>query len=88
MRDYQEAMKQHAPGQPLSYASFEEYVGARVLIEGLRKAGPSPSPGAVLKSAGDAVMVDVGGYKVNFGLKQRTGSTFVEVTIIGQNGMH
>ncbi|MDB5813483.1 MAG: transporter substrate-binding protein [Rhodocyclales bacterium] len=87
VRDYQEAMKQHAPGQPFSYASFEEYVGARILIEGLRKAGPSPSSGAVLKAL-ETVKVDVGGYKVAFGPKQRTGSSFVEVTIIGQNGMH
>jgi branched-chain amino acid transport system substrate-binding protein len=87
VRDYQEAMKLHAPGQPLSYASFEEYVGARVLIEGLRKAGPSPSPAAVLKAL-ETLKLDVGGYKVSFGPKQRSGSSFVEVTIIGQNGMH
>ncbi|MDB5799748.1 MAG: transporter substrate-binding protein [Rhodocyclales bacterium] len=87
VRDYQEAMKRHAPGQALSYASFEEYVGARVLIEGLKKAGPSPSPGAVMKAL-ETVKVDIGGYKVAFGPKQRTGSTFVEVTIIGQNGTH
>jgi ABC-type branched-subunit amino acid transport system substrate-binding protein len=87
VREYQDAMKLYAPGQAFSYASFEEYVGARVLIEGLKKAGPSPSPVAVLKAL-EALKIDLGGYKVSFGPKQRAGSSFVEVTIIGQNGIH
>jgi len=87
VREYQDAMKQHAPGQSLSYASFEEYVGARVLIEGLKKAGPSPSPTAVLKAL-ETLKLDLGGYKVSFGPKQRAGSSFVEVTTIGQHGRH
>lgn len=87
VRDYQDAMKQHAPGQALSYASFEEYVGTRVLLDGLKKAGASPTSPAVIKAL-ETLKIDIGGYKVSFGPQQRAGSNFVEVTLIGQNGKH
>lgn len=85
VREYQEAMKLYAPGQPLSYASFEEYIGARVLISALRKT--SSSRAAVLKAL-ETTTVDISGFKIAFGPQQRAGSSFVEATLIGSNGRH
>jgi len=85
--EYHTAMQRFAPGKPYSYASFEEYVGGRVLVAGLRKAGANPSPAAVGKAL-ESVDLDLGGYRVAFGPQQRAGSRFVEVTLIGAGGRH
>jgi hypothetical protein len=41
VKEYQQAMKKYAPKADLSYTSFEEFVGAKILVEGLRRAGPN-----------------------------------------------
>ncbi|WP_427911776.1 ABC transporter substrate-binding protein [Ramlibacter sp. MMS24-I3-19] len=42
IREYQEALKRFAPGEAPNYTSFEEFLGAKVLVEGLRRAGRVP----------------------------------------------
>lgn len=85
IREYTDAMKRFAATEPVSYASFEAYVGARVLIAALRKAGPSPKPAAVLKAL-ETLNTDIDGFKLAFGPNQRIGSKFIEVTLIGAGG--
>lgn len=86
VKEYQEAMKKYAPGAELSYTSFEEYVGAKVLVEGLKRAGPNPTREKVIRALETLNAYDVGGFTLNFSPVNRVGSHFVEITVIGKDG--
>lgn len=85
-REYNEALKRFAPDEQPSYTSFEEYVGARVLIEAIRKAS-NVSPSGVMKALENTDM-DLGGFPVRFSNNNRAGSKYVEVTVISKDGKH
>jgi len=86
-KEYQQAMKKYAPaGAELSYTSFEEFVGAKVLAEGLRRAGPNPTREKVIRSLETLENYDTGGFTVRFSPVNRIGSRFVEITVIGREG--
>lgn len=86
-KEYQEALRRFAPNSAPSYTSFEEYIGARVLIEAIRTTSGTPTPGSVLKSL-ENLNLDLGGFKVRFGPDNRIGSRFTDVTLIGRDGSY
>ncbi len=87
VREYRELFAKYAPKEAaISYTSFEEFIGAKVLVEGLRRAGPSPTPEKVLRALESLGRHDVGGFQVHFSRDNRIGSKFVEVTVIGRAG--
>lgn len=86
VREFHEAMKKYAPDQAVNYTNFEEYLGAKVLVEGLRRAGPKPTREKVLDALASLQNFDLGGITVSYGAKNRIGSRFVEVTVIGGDG--
>ncbi|MFC7514037.1 ABC transporter substrate-binding protein [Herbaspirillum sp. GCM10030257] len=87
VKEYQQAMKKYAPaGAELSYTSFEEFVGAKVLVEGLKRAGPGASREKVIRALETLNPFDTGGFTVRFSSNNRIGSRFVEITVIGKDG--
>lgn len=86
VKEYQQLMAKYAPGKEFSYTSLEEFIGAKVLVAGLRKVGPNPTREKVVKALETLNKYDVGGFTVSFAPDNRIGSRFVEVTIIGRNG--
>ena len=86
IREYHELLKKHGGGQAPNYTSFEEFLGAKVLVEALRRAGPNPNRARVLKALEGLARLDLGGIVVGFGPDNRVGSRFVEVTVIGNTG--
>jgi branched-chain amino acid transport system substrate-binding protein len=86
VRDFQALMKRYAPGAQINYTNFEEYLGAKVLVEGLRRAGANPSRAALVKALESLHPYDLGGFLVNYGADNRVGSRFVEVTVISATG--
>jgi len=87
IREYRELFARYAPKDAaISYTSFEEFIGAKVLVEGLRRAGPRPTPEKVLRALEALGRHDVGGFQVNFSRDNRIGSKYVEVTVIGRQG--
>jgi ABC-type branched-subunit amino acid transport system substrate-binding protein len=87
VKEYQQAMKKYAPaGTELSYTSFEEFVGAKVLVEGLKRAGPGASREKVIRALETLNPFDTGGFTVRFSPNNRIGSRFVEITVIGKDG--
>lgn len=86
VREYQTLMKKYAAGQPISYASFEEFLGAKVLVEGLRRAGSAPTRAKLVKALETIDNFDLGGTRVSYSPSNRIGSRFVEVTVIGSSG--
>ncbi|RYX91268.1 MAG: ABC transporter substrate-binding protein [Comamonadaceae bacterium] len=86
IREYQQLLAKYAPGQLVNYTSFEQFLGAKVLVEALRRAGPNPTRARVVKSLESMGAYDLGGITVNYSATNRVGSKFVEVTVIGSNG--
>jgi ABC-type branched-subunit amino acid transport system substrate-binding protein len=86
VREFHKLMKQYAPGADINYTNFEEFLGAKVLVEALRRAGPKPTRTGVIKAMESLSPFDLGGISVSFGPDNRIGSRFVEVTVISSSG--
>jgi len=86
VREYQALLKKYAPDEHVNYTSFEQFLGAKVLVEALRRAGPAPTRAKVLKALETLGPYDLGGVTVNFSPNNRVGSRYVEVTVIGRSG--
>ncbi|MFN7711808.1 MAG: ABC transporter substrate-binding protein [Curvibacter sp.] len=86
VREYQNLLKKYAPGESVNYTSFELFLGAKVLVEGLRRAGSNPTRAQVLKALEGMNNFDLGGTSVRYAPDNRVGSRYVEVTVIGSTG--
>lgn len=86
VREFQRLMRQYAPEAEVNYTNFEEFLGAKVLVEALRRAGPKPTRAAVIRALESLASLDLGGVRVGFSRDNRIGSRFVEVTVIGSSG--
>lgn len=87
VKEYQAAIKKYAPpGTEFNYTSLEQFIAAKVLIEGIRRTGPNPTPQKVLASLATISAYDPGGLPLQFSEDNRVGSKFVELTIINRYG--
>ena len=86
VREYQKAMRA-AGFQDFSARSFEGYVNARVLAEGLDRAGRELTRGKLRSALASLRSHDMGGMTVDFsGGAPYVGSRFVDLGILGANG--
>src|SRR5262245_48330577 len=69
-----------------SYASMEGFIAAKVLVEGLRRAGPKPTRESLITGLESMRNYDLGGVIVSYGPGVRTGTTFIDITIISKTG--
>jgi len=69
----------------VSPAMLEGYASARVLVEALRRAGPSPSREKVVDAL-NALKVDLGGMEVSYSKTDHTGLDFADLSIITSDG--
>lgn len=83
-RDYASAAGRAS--KPVSYAGLYGYASARLLTLGLVRAGPQPTRQALVQALQDLGDVDLGGLRLRYGPGERTGSSFVDSTIITQQG--
>ena len=86
VREYQALLKKYAPGAEINYTSFEQFLGAKVMVEALRRAGPAPTRAKVVKALESLQSYDLGGITLGYSPTDRIGSRYVEVTVIGSNG--
>ncbi len=83
-QEFKDAAK--ASNVTVSYAAMEGFVNAKVLVEGLRRAGRNLTREGLLRALRSMQRVDLGGLMVTYGQNDHSGSEFVELTIIGKNG--
>jgi branched-chain amino acid transport system substrate-binding protein len=69
-----------------NFASLEGYISAQVVVEALKRAGRNPSPAKVSSALESIQQFNLGGFTVDFGPEQRSGSSFVELSVISANG--
>lgn len=75
-----------ASGATVSYAAMEGFVAAKVLVEGLRRAGRNLSREGFISAMESMRRVDLGGLMLSYDENDHTGSEFVELTMIGKTG--
>jgi ABC-type branched-subunit amino acid transport system substrate-binding protein len=75
-----------AKGQEVTPSMIEGYAGAKVLVEGLRRAGKAPTTESLVKGLDSMSNFDLGGMKVGFTPSDHTGLDYVEVSVIGADG--
>ncbi len=71
---------------PVSYAMMEGYIAAKVIVEAVRRQGSRPSREGMVTALNSMDNVNLGGYVVGFKGGSRTGSKFVELSIISGSG--
>jgi branched-chain amino acid transport system substrate-binding protein len=74
------------PGLTPNYSSIEGYVAAKALVEGLRRAGGNPTPDSLITGLESMNDVNLGGFFVDFDAHKHTGSRFVDLTILTDDG--
>lgn len=70
----------------LSPAMLEGFVAAKVLVEGLRRAGPAPSRLKLQAALENMKKFDLGGVVISYSADDHTGLNFVDLSIIGPDG--
>ena len=68
-----------------SYAAMEGYLSARIMTEALKRAGKTPTREGLV-AAFESLKLDFGGFRVAYSPTSRTGSDFVDLTMISKNG--
>lgn len=85
-RDFQASMKRH--DKPVDYDRYTGYMDARVLIEGLRAAGPSVTRASLVQAMEGLGTVDLGGFGYQFSAQNHHGSNYVDIAVVGSGGVY
>ena len=85
VREYQRLL-QSVKSTSYTYYGIEAYVTAKVMVDAIRKAGKDLTRERLVQTLEGMNNVDYGGYRVNFGANERSGSKFVDLTVIGSGG--
>lgn len=86
VREYQAAIEKSVGKKDFSFTSLESYIGAKVLVEAIRRAGANPTREGLMKALDSIQNFNVGGYVVDFSPTNHNGSKFVELTAISKAG--
>lgn len=74
------------PNTELNHTLVEGYLAAKVLTEGLRRAGPAPTRKKLREALETLRDYDAGGLFINYSAASHAGSGFIELTMIGSDG--
>ncbi|MCM2326296.1 MAG: ABC transporter substrate-binding protein [Lysobacter sp.] len=78
------ALIAEAKGEP-GFGTLEGYIAAKVMVEGIRRAGKNLTRESFIKAMESLAPYDAGGFKVAYGPDDHNGSTFVDLTIISRS---
>ena len=70
----------------VSPATLEGFAAAKVLVEGLRRAGPNPSREKIQAALEGIRKLDIGGLEISYSPDDHTGLDFADLSIIGSDG--
>jgi len=83
VRDYQKLIGKQGG---YSYYGIEGYLMAKVMVEGLKRAGKDLTRDKLVSALESISNNDFGGYRVTYTGNNRLGSRFVELTVVGPGG--
>jgi branched-chain amino acid transport system substrate-binding protein len=85
VKEYQQLAKK-AGYTDYNFSALEGFLSAKVMVEGLRRAGKNPTREGLIDALEKMHDVDLGGFFISYSPKNRAGSRFVDLTIIGREG--
>lgn len=85
-KEFSDLVAKTPPEVPVSYAMMEGFITAKVIVEAVRRMGARPNREGVVAALDGMDNVDLGGYVVGFKPGMRSGSKFVELSIISGSG--
>ncbi|HEX6706265.1 MAG TPA: ABC transporter substrate-binding protein [Albitalea sp.] len=85
-REYLDAVRRAGGDAKPNYSSMEGYVAAKVLAEGLKRAGRNPSRDSLVSALETIQNANFGGFHVNFGPKTHVASRFVDLSMLTDDG--
>jgi len=85
VKEYLNILKEN-PQTPVGFSTMEAYIAAKVLVEGLRRAGKDLTRAKLIRVMESMKSYDAGGYQVSFSPTNHNGSTYVDLTVIGEGG--
>jgi len=86
VNEYRAAMEKFSGKKEFSFTSLESYIGAKVMVEGIKRAGAKPTRESFTHALDGMSNYDVGGYTVSFAPNNHNGSSYVELTVISKDG--
>jgi branched-chain amino acid transport system substrate-binding protein len=86
VKECTDAWKDAGNANGMSATALESCIAAKVLVEGIRTAGKSPSRESLQKSLSSLTRVDVGGFDVVFKPGYHHGGKFVDIAVVRTNG--
>ncbi len=85
VKEYQQLAKK-AGFTDYNFSALEGFLTAKVMVEGLRRAGKNLTREGLVDAMEKMQDVDLGGFFVGYSPKNRAGSKFVDLTIISRDG--
>jgi ABC-type branched-subunit amino acid transport system substrate-binding protein len=84
-KEFLDAIRDKPDVRP-SYLAMEGFIGAKLLAEGLRRAGPAPTREKLVAALETLQRHDLGGVEVTYGPGVRAGSNYTDITMIDKRG--
>jgi ABC-type branched-subunit amino acid transport system substrate-binding protein len=85
-QEFRRLLAIHRPGAKPSYNGIEGFLEAKVLVEGLRRAGERPTRESLASALESINHQDFGGPLVTYGKGVRAGSSFVDIVLLRSDG--
>ena len=86
VNEYNKILKQKAPGMQPSFGGLEGFIAAKVVVEGLKRAGPNADRQKFVTALETMQDVDLGGFRISYSHDSHRGSDYADITIIGPGG--
>jgi len=83
-REYQKLMNASGATE-YSFTTLEGFLAAKILVEGLKRAGKDLTREKLISALESMTNIDVGGFHVNYSPTNHNASNFVDVTMITKN---
>lgn len=86
VHEYQKALQAYAKHKNYSYYGIEGYINAKLMVEGMKRAGKDLSREKLVSALDGLTDLDMGGFHVSYTPGNHNGSRYVDLTVIGNNG--
>jgi len=84
VREYKKLLEEAKAGEP-GFGSLEGFIAAKVMVEGLKRAGRKLDREALVRAMDSMGEYDAGGFRVGYSTDNHYGSKFVDLTIISRD---
>jgi ABC-type branched-subunit amino acid transport system substrate-binding protein len=85
--EYQKVYRRSFPKAEFTFTSLEGYIGARTLVEGLKRAGRALTRNRLIAGLEAMRSVDFGGFVIEFSNSNHNASRYVDLTIVNKDGI-